>query len=83
MYSLYFHLGNNIAEENESKQEKDTSIDKWASIRESNEMDVNSGGMHYLLIIVIPACAFLLILLAVFGMITLVLSCMQVSNEYY
>ena len=80
MYSLYFHLGNNTAEE---KQEKETSTDTWASIRESNEMDVNSGGMYYLFIIVIPACVFLLTLLAVFGMIIIVLSCMQVSNDYY
>ena len=81
-YSLYFQLGNNTAEENESKQEKETSTDKWASIRESNEMDVNSGGKHYLFIIVIPACVFLLVLLAVFAMIIIVLSCMQVSNAY-
>ena len=73
MYSLCFHLGNNTAEENESKQENETSTDIWASIRESNEMDVNSGGMHYLFIIVIPACVFLLVLLAVFAMIILVL----------
>ena len=80
--SLNYHLGNNTAEENESKQEKETSTDKWASIRESNEMDVNSGGMHYLFIIAIPACIFLLVLLAGFAMIIIVLSCTQVSNAY-
>ena len=81
IHSIFFHLGDNKAEENESKQEKETSTDEQISIRESNEMNVNSGGMDYLFIIVIPACVFLLVLLAVFAMIILV-SCTQVSNAY-
>ena len=81
MYSLYFHLGNNTAEENESKQEKETSTHEQISIRESNEMKVTSSGMYYLFIVVIPACVFLLVLLAVFATIILV-SCTQVSRAY-
>ena len=81
MNSLYFHIGNNAAKENESKQEKQTSTDEQISIRESNEMNVTSGGMHYLFIVVIPACVFFLVLLAVFAMIILV-SCTQVSKPY-
>ena len=55
LFYLHLHIGNNTAEE---RQEKETATDKWASIRECNEMDFNSGGMHYLFIIVIPACFF-------------------------